>query len=141
MIWHQVRQPKPVTKIRNDIPAELIRILEKMLAKEPGRRFQTPQELIVALGKFAPTAVPPPTFEEMPPLAGAAWGQAGSTATNNPGTPVPLTKGSVLVRPAVKPGAAAVSVKPKPGETLRDISMGGDTKINSAPAYIKKSDR
>ena len=37
-----------------------------MIAKEPGRRFQTPMELAIALEPFTRTPIPPPTLEEMP---------------------------------------------------------------------------
>lgn len=134
MIWHQVRQPKPVGCVRCDVPPELIRVLEKMMAKEPTRRFQTPGELIDVLARFAPQVVPPPSAEEMPPLVGAPWGQSGSTATSNPGTSVPMCRSSGRVLPAAAPGSASAPKKEKTGETLRDVAKGGDTKINSQPA-------
>src|SRR5438477_4642678 len=48
MIWHQVRQPKPIRSRRSDVPEGLARVMEKMLAKEPARRFQTPLQIAEA---------------------------------------------------------------------------------------------
>jgi len=66
MIWHQVRQPKPVRSLRSDMPAELAQVLDTMLAKEPGRRYQTPAEVAEALAPWAQAPVAPPTIEELP---------------------------------------------------------------------------
>ena len=45
MMWHQVRQPKPIRTFRQDVPNDLARIIDKMMAKERERRFQTPQQV------------------------------------------------------------------------------------------------
>lgn len=87
MIWHQVRQPKPIRVQRPDVPEGLARLMERMLAKEPRRRFQTPAEVAVALTDFVPANVPLPLPEEMPPQMGSQT--AGSTAM------LPSTAGSV----------------------------------------------
>jgi serine/threonine protein kinase len=66
IIWHQVRHPKSLSVLRPDVPAELLRVFERIIAKEPDRRFQTPQELADALEPLARGAVTAPTREEMP---------------------------------------------------------------------------
>jgi serine/threonine protein kinase len=53
MIWQQVRQPKPVRSLRPDIPVEVAQIVEKMLAKKPSDRYQTPQAVADALKPWA----------------------------------------------------------------------------------------
>src|SRR5262249_22389558 len=35
MIWHQVRQPKPVASLRDDVPEALLAVMDRMLAKDP----------------------------------------------------------------------------------------------------------
>jgi len=111
MIWHQVRQPKPVSCVRQDVPEKLAMMLCKMMAKEPSRRFQTPRELVDALTEFTSLAIALPTPEEMPPAVGGTWGQ-GSTATSNPGTLapfggcsgiVPSKKGPTMLPPPSSP--------------------------------------
>lgn len=41
--------PVPVQSIRIDLPAPVVRLVDKMLAREPERRFQNPSELLAAL--------------------------------------------------------------------------------------------
>lgn len=41
--------PTAVTELRTDVPAPLARIVERMMAKAPDLRFQTPQEVVEAL--------------------------------------------------------------------------------------------
>jgi tRNA A-37 threonylcarbamoyl transferase component Bud32 len=52
LISHSERAPKPLTKIRSDIPAELARVLDKIMAKNPKDRYQTPAEVAEALTPF-----------------------------------------------------------------------------------------
>jgi serine/threonine protein kinase/Tfp pilus assembly protein PilF len=42
-------EPELITGIRREVPAELENVVEKMLAKDPARRFQTADELLAAL--------------------------------------------------------------------------------------------
>jgi eukaryotic-like serine/threonine-protein kinase len=44
-------EPTPLTKLRHDIPPALRRIIERCLKKDPEKRFQSGQELAVALSK------------------------------------------------------------------------------------------
>src|SRR5206468_3952680 len=39
LLWHQSRQPKPLTDYRNDVPAEVVQIISRMMAKEPSQRY------------------------------------------------------------------------------------------------------
>jgi WD40 repeat protein len=50
---HQQEQPRPIAQVRPDVPAGLAAILERMLAKDPARRYQTPAEVAEALAPFA----------------------------------------------------------------------------------------
>jgi eukaryotic-like serine/threonine-protein kinase len=67
----QYLPPRPITELRKDLPAELLAVLNKMLAEDPAERYQTPIEVVNALTPFiksgpAPLAAsvkpaPPPT--------------------------------------------------------------------------------
>lgn len=100
LIWHQVRQPKSVSSIRPDVPEELIAVLHRMMAKEAGRRYQTPGEVAEALAPMVGNADPAPTAEELPRRilisSGKPTSQASSpTAPRTPRTqPVPLLPGA-----------------------------------------------
>jgi hypothetical protein len=49
---HVEKKPQPLTELRQDIPEELMHVLERMMAKEPKRRYQTPIEVAIALERF-----------------------------------------------------------------------------------------
>ena len=46
---HADRQAKPLPQLRDDLPTELVQIVERMMAKDPAERFQTLSELAKAL--------------------------------------------------------------------------------------------
>ena len=53
VLAHVQNVPTPLTELRSDIPAELWAIVQKLLAKDPTQRFQTPSELVQALTPLA----------------------------------------------------------------------------------------
>ena len=48
--------PEPLSNLRSDVPAELWAIINKLLAKNPAERYQTPLDLAPALAPFAKEA-------------------------------------------------------------------------------------
>jgi serine/threonine protein kinase len=72
LIWHQTRQPEPIRSIRPEVPEELVLVLDKMMAKDRGQRYQTPQAVAEALAPFTQAPIPPPFDDEMPRLSPAA---------------------------------------------------------------------
>jgi serine/threonine protein kinase len=74
---HQRSEPPPVRKVRPELPTELDPVLQKMLAKDPKDRHQTPGELAESLARLigqlgTPVAVPvvgTPTARAAAPLA------------------------------------------------------------------------
>jgi eukaryotic-like serine/threonine-protein kinase len=89
LIWHQTRQPKPVRSIRPEIPQAIEALIEKMMAKDPGQRFQTPLEIAEALAPHTTQPIGPPPETEMPQLCLAAKG--GPMPESGPTTPAPLS--------------------------------------------------
>src|SRR5262249_48651188 len=59
LMRHQQAEPPRVDKVRNDVPAEVVKALAKMLAKQPGERYQTPGEVAQALTGPAAVGQPP----------------------------------------------------------------------------------
>jgi serine/threonine protein kinase len=94
LIWHQTRQPKPVRLLRPDVPEGVAAILERMMAKDPAARYQTPAELAGALAPFVQTAIPPPGTAEMPRLSPAAGGTLAVAGTGGRWTVPPGRAGS-----------------------------------------------
>jgi len=104
MIWHQVRQPRSIKQIRDDVPEELLSVIDTMMAKEPGRRFQTPMEAAQALESIVKQLPPPPKPEEMPPLVCAGLVKPSSQISSQTAT-TSRTPGSM---PLVNPGSAKI---------------------------------
>jgi serine/threonine protein kinase len=50
---HDQKPPPPIRQKRQDIPADLAAVLDRMLAKNPADRFATPQALADAIAPFA----------------------------------------------------------------------------------------
>lgn len=50
---HADRQPPALHKLRGDLPPELIRLVERMMAKDPAKRVQTPGEVAKRLTEFS----------------------------------------------------------------------------------------
>ncbi|MBI3468526.1 MAG: serine/threonine protein kinase, partial [Planctomycetes bacterium] len=56
LMSHVERSAKPLTELRKDIPPALAGLIDRMRAKDPSRRYQTPAEVAEALTPFAQTA-------------------------------------------------------------------------------------
>jgi len=52
-IKHATEDPLPVRQLRPDVPPELAAVLDRLLAKDPARRYPTPAALGAALEPFA----------------------------------------------------------------------------------------
>lgn len=87
MIWHQIRLPRPIREIRPEVPEELSAVLDRMLAKTPEQRFQTPAEVADAVAAWTKTPILPPTLEEMPDLCLAAQSTRATAVNHGPPTP------------------------------------------------------
>ncbi len=100
ILKHQTAEPPPISEERSDVPAELVEICEKMMAKDPADRFQTAEEVAEALAGF-----PPPETKARP---------APSKAVTESGPIIvidskkgPEKKQPIKKAAAVKSGAAA----------------------------------
>jgi tRNA A-37 threonylcarbamoyl transferase component Bud32 len=71
LLWHRTKEPTPIRQVRPEVPEELAAIIAKMMAKDPGLRYQTPGEVAAAIAPFVPVSVPPPNASEMPVLCAA----------------------------------------------------------------------
>jgi serine/threonine protein kinase len=101
MLWHQVRQPRPVTAWRTDVPAELEAVLARMMAKDPAQRYALPQEVAEAL---APWDYPlaPLLPEELPQFCPAV-----QRLLNQAGTPSPIASAELTpLPPSAYPSSA-----------------------------------
>ena len=124
--YKHIMEEIPVPELKGAAQSELFEIVKRMMAKQPDDRFQSAEELIVALqgeGAVTPTyqtlssrpttpipqpAIPtaPPTTAPAPARAGATAPTAGAAAPTTPTTPIPSTEPP----PRKKKGRAGVLV-------------------------------
>ncbi|MCA9068252.1 MAG: hypothetical protein KDA84_04980, partial [Planctomycetaceae bacterium] len=52
VVAHIERKPVPITQLRNDIPSEVIHVLQRMLEKDSRKRYQSPAEVVGELKSF-----------------------------------------------------------------------------------------
>jgi serine/threonine protein kinase len=75
MIRHGTEPPRPIQEFRSDCPPVICAIVERLMAKRPEDRFQTPAELAAALEPFAvsgPTPWAPPRPASSPLMDSSA---------------------------------------------------------------------
>ena len=109
LIWQQNREPRPIKTFRTDVPDELIAVVEKMMAKEATRRYQTPAEVMSALSRWVTTPIPPPSEREMPTLSPAVAGGQGGTRPQPAGPSLagPTSLSGGMPKPFAVGGGAA----------------------------------
>jgi serine/threonine protein kinase len=84
---HQSIEATPLNRVRRDVPAELARVVAKMMAKDPRQRYQTPEAVAEALKPFfKPTSVVVRLAKER--TLTAAAGEPGTEAHPPAGNPV-----------------------------------------------------
>lgn len=136
LIWHQTRRPKPVRDQRPDVPEELVAVLEKMMAKAPADRFQTPADLVQALAPWAQCATAAPPESELPALSPAARTNVASagdaaegTIAVSPTAPTSLRKAGAST--SVPGGQSPTVITEAPVPALAEAAA-----IATAPVYV-----
>jgi serine/threonine protein kinase len=151
LMWHQVRQPPPVRKLRSDVPQGMAEVIARMLAKDAAQRFQTPAEVAAALEPWTREPLPPPPEAEMPrlsPAARSSTGDPGSSASRRVSRRVerPASSGAAFLAPRATPSAAGLPT-PCPAaaaDTKRDqkpLARSADTPAESVPLVAATSRR
>jgi eukaryotic-like serine/threonine-protein kinase len=128
LAWHLHRPPVPISEARPDVPVGLIRVIDRMLAKKPDDRYQTPDEVIEALEPWTRTPVAPPDPSEFTQLSKAARSLAQPSSNRlNISSTRPI--GSNSRRPA------ATSKGNQDTEVMQD---GGSTSTAREPSRPKQ---
>jgi eukaryotic-like serine/threonine-protein kinase len=134
LIAHQSKSPKPLRELRPDIPQGVARIIDKMMAKDPKDRYQTPQEVVDALEVWTQQPIDPPPADEMPRLSPAATEAMFATAKTAQPAPAAAPVAPAAVSPApprseekspARPTSSRpASASPAPADYDRDIEEG-----------------
>jgi serine/threonine protein kinase/DNA-binding beta-propeller fold protein YncE len=59
---HQSKAPTPLNQVRQDVPVPLAAVVARMMAKEPGKRYQKPTDVAQALTPFVKAGPPTPAL-------------------------------------------------------------------------------
>jgi eukaryotic-like serine/threonine-protein kinase len=66
LLYHQMQSPTSLRKLRPDLPGDLVDIVDRMMAKDPAERPQTPSEVMYALEPWTRNPLPLPRDQELP---------------------------------------------------------------------------
>jgi eukaryotic-like serine/threonine-protein kinase len=77
LLWHQQREPAPLSNFRADVPPELAAVVSRMMTKDVNKRYQVPQEILAELAPWVQAPIAPPVADELPTLSRAAMGTGG----------------------------------------------------------------
>lgn len=92
LVRHTSEEPTPLEQLRPDLPADVIAIVRKLMAKNPDDRFQTPTELIAVLTPLAAAHSLADPFQGHPkaiaPFPSTAVAQEGTFPPNAAVTPL-----------------------------------------------------
>jgi hypothetical protein len=110
LIWHQLRQPRPIRELQPGVPAGLAAVAERMMAKDRQQRYQTPLEVVEALAPWTAEPIAPPSEAEMPQLcpALATAGEGGPTTPRQLARAAPALSAALPAPPAAAAGGGRV---------------------------------
>jgi transglutaminase-like putative cysteine protease len=114
IIRHATDTPPPLAALRPEVPAALAAVVERMMAKRPADRFQTPAEVAEAL---APFSVPtPPALNDVRNAVAASAGSARRPSRRGPGRGRSLAVIGIglVALPLLAAGAILLGFRPPP---------------------------
>jgi len=137
MYAHKTRAPAPVSELCPRLPLRLAEVLDKLIAKEPGERYQTPADVVEALAESVTELVEPPPAHEMPehPAAFYRLGLIPAAGTESPSalavTPNPLSQSETMPSPRPVGGELPPFHTPVPRPQDRPAETG-----SSVPSIV-----
>jgi serine/threonine-protein kinase len=100
IMHHQLDAPTPAADLRPDVPAAVLDVVARLMAKKPAERFQTPQEAAQALravnASFPSVAAVPVVLPDMP--AASAPAEPTPDFAFDPGEAGPMGSGAARLR-------------------------------------------
>jgi serine/threonine protein kinase len=115
----QLRDPEDLRVLRPELPDELVAVVRRMMAKDPAKRYPTPQDLVAALvpweGELSDAAKRVRRLPVVEPLPAHRPGDSVPDESAREATVVDSSDTQKDPRPAKRPSAGA-----KPGNTPRE---------------------
>jgi tRNA A-37 threonylcarbamoyl transferase component Bud32 len=127
LIWHQNRPPRALKSLRQEVPDGIVAVVEKMMAKKPEERYQTPSDVMTALSGWVSTPIPPPAERELPTLSPAVAGERALRPGAAPSMVLGRGMPSGPTGPMTGGTAAAVPLAAAPDEPAVWSTLNGDT--------------
>jgi tRNA A-37 threonylcarbamoyl transferase component Bud32 len=140
---HLHQATPPLTALRPELPAEVVRVVERMMAKDPAQRYQTPGEVARALAPFArPAPTPPPRRWRLLLVAAAAlFGLVAAGVVfrfvTARGTLVIETDDPDIRVVVTQAGEVVEIIDPKSGQEVRLRAGAFDLKLDKARQGLK----
>jgi serine/threonine-protein kinase len=114
MMAHQTKEPMPITELAPDVPAGLVEVVKRLMAKTPEGRYTGCDEVVEALESFLGGLNPAPAG---PPGAHSSGGRPGlgnRSSGSGPGLPARSNPGQKVTLPSRAPAAPpATGERPK----------------------------
>ena len=105
LVGHTTIKPASLTQIRREIPKGLSAVVDKMIAKNPAERFQTPAEVVDALNPWLEADTIPLDAQQTRKMPGGA--KSGPRRAAGPKSKAPLIVAAVAVSALVFGGLGA----------------------------------
>jgi eukaryotic-like serine/threonine-protein kinase len=87
IVAHQFKQADPLPQVRPGVPPALAAVVEKMMAKRPGDRYQGAAEVAEALAPWADSPLGPPPATDFPAPRQSACRKGSASSVVSKGTP------------------------------------------------------
>ncbi len=128
LMAHQKQQPAGIAKDRPDVPADLVAICAKMMAKKADDRYQSMEEVSEALRRWLGDRK----------LSGSGLSKSGRLTAGTPPVAQRLTQGGTPARGSDLSGLRrAIAAAPPPGSALTDTVANYDP--STTPSIVRRN--
>lgn len=121
LLAHQNKDPRPIREQAPDAPAELERVIAKMMAKRPDDRFQTPTELREAIVGMKERAQRP--FGDEGPPSPLSWAGTAQQHSSKPSKPDAKGEGGASPKVAATGPTRASTPAPQPAPRSKNAPI------------------
>jgi hypothetical protein len=138
LVAHQTREPRPVEAFRSDVPAGILEVLARMMAKSPDERYQQPIEVAEALADWAGEPIAPPPEREMPVLCPMVQAMLGPPSDRS-AAQAPLSHALFGAGRGVFHGGNSGSVRSRTETAKADATTASNAAFPVPPASVLRA--